>query len=152
MIVKMSKFSTGVDIGKISQLCRPPLLLVLFSTGTYELLQRPNSGMKSRQKSKEFSSLLFTVTSTALPLIFLSLQTHATSYIKLEFTVKEKNLIENPPYGLRNPYRNLKSEKSQDYAQKPQRNCRFMNSALVVCCTTTGIQYVQLYMYIARDD
>jgi hypothetical protein len=33
------------------------------------------------------------------------------------------------PYGLRNPYRNLKSENSQDYAQKPQRNCTFMNSA-----------------------
>jgi hypothetical protein len=26
-------------------------------------------------------------------------------------------------------YRNLKSENSQDYAQKPQRNCTFMNSA-----------------------
>jgi hypothetical protein len=24
-------------------------------------------------------------------------------------------------YGLRNPYRNLESEKSQDYAQKPQQ-------------------------------
>jgi hypothetical protein len=33
------------------------------------------------------------------------------------------------PYGLRNPYRNLKSENSQDYAQKHQRNCTFMNSA-----------------------
>jgi hypothetical protein len=32
-------------------------------------------------------------------------------------------------YSLRNPYRNLKSENSQDYAQKPQRNCTFMNSA-----------------------
>jgi hypothetical protein len=32
-------------------------------------------------------------------------------------------------YGLRNPYRNLKSENTQDYAQKPQRNCTFMNSA-----------------------
>jgi ribosomal protein S4 len=27
------------------------------------------------------------------------------------------------PYGLRNPYRNLKSVNSQDYAQKPQRSC-----------------------------
>ncbi len=27
-------------------------------------------------------------------------------------------------------YGNLKSEKSQDYAQKPQRNCTFMNLAL----------------------
>jgi hypothetical protein len=32
------------------------------------------------------------------------------------------------PSGL-NPYRNLKSENSQDYAQKPQTNCTFMNSA-----------------------
>jgi hypothetical protein len=29
-------------------------------------------------------------------------------------------------------YRNFKSEKSQDYAQKPQRNCTFMNSASVL--------------------
>jgi hypothetical protein len=33
------------------------------------------------------------------------------------------------PYGLRNPYRNLKSDNSQDYAQKPQRNRMFRNSA-----------------------
>ncbi len=33
--------------------------------------------------------------------------------------------------GLRNPYRNLKSKNSQDYAQKPQRNWMFMNSASV---------------------
>jgi hypothetical protein len=37
-----------------------------------------------------------------------------------------------PFYGLGNPYINLKSENSQDYAQKPQRNCMFMNSASVV--------------------
>ncbi len=30
---------------------------------------------------------------------------------------------------LRNPYKNLKSENSQDYAQKPRRNCTFMNKA-----------------------
>jgi hypothetical protein len=29
----------------------------------------------------------------------------------------------------RNPYSNLTSAYSQDYAQKPQRNCTFMNSA-----------------------
>jgi hypothetical protein len=51
----------------------------------------------------------------------------------LLYTVKEKRgkLSGKPhplPYGLRNPYRNLKSENSQDYAQKPQRNCMFMNS------------------------
>jgi hypothetical protein len=33
------------------------------------------------------------------------------------------------PNGLRNPYRNLKWENSQGYAQKPQRDGKFMNSA-----------------------
>ncbi len=54
------------------------------------------------------------------------------------YTVKEKgeNLTENPPsphpsLWFKNPYRNLKSENSQDYVQKPQRNCTFMNSASV---------------------
>ncbi len=32
-------------------------------------------------------------------------------------------------YGLRNSYSDLKSENTQDYAQKPERNCTFMNSA-----------------------
>jgi hypothetical protein len=57
-------------------------------------------------------------------------------YSALMYTVKEKRgkLDRKPhplPYGLRNPYRNLKSENSQDYAQKPQRKCTstFMNSA-----------------------
>jgi hypothetical protein len=39
---------------------------------------------------------------------------------------KEELLDRNPyphPYGLRNPYRNLKSENSQDYAKKPHQNC-----------------------------
>ncbi len=31
--------------------------------------------------------------------------------------------------GLRNPYRNLKYKNSQDYVQKSQRKCAFMNSA-----------------------
>ncbi len=38
----------------------------------------------------------------------------------------------------RKPARNLKSEISQDCAQKPQRNCTFMNSAseyVTVDCT-----------------
>jgi hypothetical protein len=41
--------------------------------------------------------------------------------------VKEKGGKAYPfLYGLRNPYGNLKSENSQDYAQKLQRNCKFM--------------------------
>jgi hypothetical protein len=54
----------------------------------------------------------------------------------LIYIVKEKggkpDRKPNPlSYGLRNPYRNLKSENSQDYALKPQTNCTLMNSASV---------------------
>jgi hypothetical protein len=47
----------------------------------------------------------------------------------LLYTVKEKRgkLVGKPyplPYGLRNPYRNLKSDNSKDYAQKPERIVR----------------------------
>jgi hypothetical protein len=52
---------------------------------------------------------------------FLFLQIHATSY---SFCKEERRITDRKPYplpyGLRNPYRNLKSENSQDYAQKPQ--------------------------------
>jgi hypothetical protein len=67
---------------------------------------------------------------------FLFLQTHATSYIFLQtyttsfckYTVKEKGgKPERKPYPQ--PYVSRKSEISQDYVQKPQRNCTFMNSA-----------------------
>jgi hypothetical protein len=50
---------------------------------------------------------------------FLFLQTHANSY---SFYSTLYTL-----YGLRNTYRNIQSETSHDDAQKPQRNCRFMN-------------------------
>jgi hypothetical protein len=73
--------------------------------------------------------------SFALRVIFL--QTLATSYsfyssVTVQYTEKEKDgkpgsKIYPLPYGLRNPNRNLKY--SEDYVQKPQRNCRFMNSA-----------------------
>jgi hypothetical protein len=88
------------------------------------------------EKSYEFSSLLFTVTSTALPREFYFFK--LTQRLMLSYSIlqrrKDENLIENhtpSPYGLRNPYKNLKSENSQDYAQKPQRNCTFMNLASV---------------------
>jgi hypothetical protein len=77
--------------------------------------------------------LLFKVTSTAC--LEISISSNWRNLLQfLLYTVKEKegNLTENPhplPYGLRNPYRNLKSENSQGYAKKPQRNCTFMNSA-----------------------
>jgi hypothetical protein len=67
---------------------------------------------------------------------FLFLQTHAISYslYSLLYNVKEKGgKPDRKPYplsyGLRNPYRNLKPESSQDYAQKSQQNCMLMNTA-----------------------
>jgi hypothetical protein len=57
------------------------------------------------------------------------------STVQLLYSVKKKGGKPDKepypiPYGLRNPYRNLKSENSQDYAEKSQRrNCMFMNSA-----------------------
>jgi hypothetical protein len=72
---------------------------------------------------------------------FILLQTHATSLTistsqLLYCNVKEKggkpDRKPNPlPNGLRNLCRNLKSENFQDYAQKPQRNCTFINSTSV---------------------
>ncbi len=38
------------------------------------------------------------------------------------------------------------SEYSQDYAQKPQRNCTFMNAASVLVCTAT-VQYTVIIQY-----
>jgi hypothetical protein len=67
---------------------------------------------------------------------FLFLQTHGTSYnfTALLYTVKEKggkpDKKPNPlPYGLRNPFRNIKSENSQDFALEPQRNVHEFGSA-----------------------
>ena len=60
---------------------------------------------------------------------FLFLQTHTTSYsFYSSDTVhckggKPDGKQYHLPYSLRNPYRILKSEQSQDYTQKPQRNC-----------------------------
>jgi hypothetical protein len=63
-----------------------------------------------------------------LCLEFLFLESHATSYrfsVQLRRRKEEKGgkTDRKPyllPYGLRNPNRNLKSENSQDFAQKPQ--------------------------------
>ncbi len=54
---------------------------------------RPNSGTKSRQKPLEFSSLLFTVTSTALPrdfYVFKLTQPLTVFTVQLLYAVKEK--------------------------------------------------------------
>jgi hypothetical protein len=65
-----------------------------------------------------------------LCLEILFLQTHATSYVSVK--EKRKKPDRKPyhlPYGLRNPHRNLKTETSQDYAQKPNKIVHSMNTA-----------------------
>jgi hypothetical protein len=72
--------------------------------------------------------------SFALRFLFLQLtQPLTVSTVHLLYTVKEKGgKPDGKPhsflFGLRNPYRNLKSETSPDDAQKPQQNITFMNS------------------------
>jgi hypothetical protein len=84
--------------------------------------------------------LLFTVTFTALQLcleIYISSNScNILQFLQFKYCVKEKE--EKPdrkpyplPYGLRNLYRNLKSENSQVFAQKLRRKFSFMNSASV---------------------
>jgi hypothetical protein len=94
-----------------------------------------------RNPSKIFRVILLAIHSHlySFALRFLFLQTHTTTYsLYSSVTVHGKGEGGKPdrkpyplPYGLRNPYRNLMSENFQDYAQKPQRNCTFMNSASV---------------------
>ncbi len=71
--------------------------------------------------------MLFTINSTALPYdfnFFKLTQPLTVSTFQLLYTIKEKEgKADRKTYTL--PF---KSENSQDYAQKPQRNCMFMNS------------------------
>ncbi len=101
---------------------QPLLELLLWGEIPFRLwVHRQKSWTKPRQKSEEFSSLLFTVTSTASPWdsYFFKLTQPLT------ISVKEKGGKPNRkscslPYGLWNSYRNLKSENYQDYVQKPE--------------------------------
>ncbi len=82
------------------------LLLNIYTAVSFSIAQqRPNSWMKSRQKSSEFSSFLFIVTSTDLPcdFYFFELKRPLTvSRVLLLYTVKEKeeNLIKTIPPSL----------------------------------------------------
>jgi hypothetical protein len=101
-----------------------------YITGGWILGQNPYKSLKRFLPCYSQSSLQYC-------LRFLFVQTHATSYSfysSLLYNVKKKwgkpDRKPHPlPYGLRNPKKNLKSENSQDYAQKPQWHCTFMNSA-----------------------
>ncbi len=69
--------------------------------------------------------------SFSLGTCFFKLTQPRTVSVKEKGGKPERKLYPLPYGGLRNPYRNLNSENSQDYAQKPQWNwnCMFMNSA-----------------------
>ncbi len=98
-------------------------------------------------------SLRFTFLQTHAT-FYVFLQTYATSYVfQLLYTVKEKGgKPDRKPYplsyGFRNPYRNLKSENSQDYAQKPTSTKLYVHEFGFTCIlkfysTNSGsVQYV----------
>ncbi len=87
--------------------------------------QRPNSWMKSRKSLESFSPCYSQSHPTTLLEIFIS--SNSRNLLQFRCRRKEENHTPFPvvpyplPYGLRNPYRNLKSENSQDFAQKPKR-------------------------------
>jgi hypothetical protein len=109
---------------------------VLERTHIFLSVQRPNSWAKIQTKVLRVPSLLFTVTFTALPrdlyffkitqtLMYFFILTQPLTYFYISVTVHCKGEGGKPhrkpyplPYGLKNPYRNLKSENSQDYAQR----------------------------------
>ncbi len=102
------------------------MIFIDFSHGKVlpdQCVQRPNSWTKSFLLGIHSHLYRFDLTP---PL--------SVSRGQLLYTVNEKGGKPDKktiplPYGLINPYRNLMSENSQDYAQIPQRNCTFMSSA-----------------------
>ncbi len=62
--------------------CSPRFLSALISLETEP---KPNSRTKSRQKFEEFSSLLFTVTSTALPWDFYFVKKNSCNLLHISF-------------------------------------------------------------------
>jgi hypothetical protein len=89
-----------------------------------------------------------------LPLLFNFFKlTQPRTVFRVIVTVHRKKKTGKPnrksyalQYGSKNPCRNLKSENSQDYAQKPLWNCTFMNSASAVFAFFT-VQHAMPYMY-----
>ncbi len=99
----------------------------------YQQILLPTFGFLGPEISKADFKLTQPIT------YFLKLMQPLTFYtVHLLYTVKGRGgKSDRTPYplsyGLRNPYRNLKSESSQDYAQKHQRNYTLVNSASVQC-------------------
>ncbi len=91
---------------------------------------------------KRFPSLLFTVTSTALPWDFYFFK--LTQLLTVSVKEKGGNLTEN-----HTPFWFKKSiQKPQDYARKPQWNCTFMNSTSGECTE----HHRQDFLHIAHTE
>ncbi len=93
--------------------------------------------------------MLFRVTSTALPWDFYFFKLTQPLTVQLGYTVKKQGRKpDRKPfplsYGLRYPYRNLKSENSQ----KPQQNGMFMNLASGINLTNTCLCFFFTATYI----
>jgi hypothetical protein len=115
------KLTECIDLGKVQSLC---IILAMPKTST-------EAEFLDEIQTKVLRVFLLVIHSHLynFALRFLFLQTHTTSYsfyssVTLHGTIPL-------PYGLRNPYRKSKSANSQDYAQKPQQNRTFMNSASI---------------------
>ncbi len=103
------------------------------------ILGNPDKSLKNFPPSYSQSPL-------QLCLRFLFLQPHATSYSFCKGERRTPDRKPNPlPYGLLNPYRNLKSENSQDYSQKPQIDCMFMNWASGNKCYTVVTELTSVF-------
>jgi hypothetical protein len=103
------------------------ILILTLLTGNEFLHGGPMFGRNPDKSLKSFPPC-YSQSTVQLCLEF-SISSNSRNLIKfLLYTVKEKGgKPDRKPYplsyGLRNPYRNLKSGSSQDYAQKPQRKC-----------------------------
>jgi hypothetical protein len=90
------------------------------------VLVNPGAEAAFLERNPDKSLKIFPLCYSLSPLqLCLEISVSSNSRNLLQFSVKEKggkpyripNLL---PYDFRNPYRNLKSENSQDYAQKTQ--------------------------------
>jgi hypothetical protein len=121
--------------------CIVRLSLALLPTHSWRISKGKQTEKEGAIPEAEFLNEIQTKASRVFLLVIHShLYSFAGDFLFFKLTqpltvsVKEKGGIpDRKPYplsyGLRNPYRNLKTENSQDYAQKPLRGCTFMNSA-----------------------
>jgi hypothetical protein len=103
---------------------RPATLFPYFFSKPIRILGRnPEKSLKNVSpcylQSLQRLCLEISISSNSLNLLYCSYYSSVTNTVK-EKGGKPDRKPYTLPYGIRNPFRNLKSENSQDYAQKPQ--------------------------------